>query len=282
MSDTKQVKVTFIGGGNMARALVGGLVGGPVSGLSDHVQHHIHVVDINPACLVQLKEQFGVTTSTQIDEQVAASDVVLLCVKPQQIHEVAQKLVPHLSRQLIISIAAGIRIVDLSRWLNNYTAIVRTMPNMPALIKLGITGMCSTTDVSAEQRAIANDVLCAVGKTVWLENEALLDPLTAISGSGPAYVFYFIDAMQKAAEEMGLTEEQGRELALTTFLGASQLAAQSTESAATLRARVTSKGGTTHAAIQCLEQSYVASAIIRAAKAASERARELGDESGRD
>lgn len=281
MPDTKQVKVTFIGGGNMARALIGGLLGGPVSRLSDHVQHHIHVVDTNPACLVQLKEQFGVTTSTQIDAQVAASDVVLLCVKPQQIHEVAQKLVPHLSRQLIISIAAGIRIVDLSRWMNNYTAIVRTMPNMPALINLGITGMCSTTDVSAEQRAIANDILCAVGKTVWLANEALLDPLTAISGSGPAYVFYFIEAMQKAAVEMGLTEEQGRELALTTFLGASQLAAQSTESAATLRARVTSKGGTTHAAIQCLEQSDVASAIIRAAKAASERARELGDESGR-
>jgi len=277
MSNAKQVKITFIGGGNMARALVGGLVSGPYGDSQDH----IHVVDIRSDCLVQLKEQFGVTTSTQIDAQIAESDVVLLCVKPQQIHEVAQKLVPHLSRQLVISIAAGIRTVDLSRWLNNYTAIVRTMPNMPALINLGITGMYATPDVSAEQRAIANDILCAVGKTVWLENEALLDPLTAISGSGPAYVFYFIEAMQKAAEEMGLTEEQGRELALTTFLGASQLAAQSTESAATLRARVTSKGGTTHAAIEYLEQSGVTSTIIAAAKAASERARELGDESGR-
>jgi len=277
MSNAKQVKITFIGGGNMARALISGLASARRGGLN-----HIHVVDVNPDCLAQLKEQFSVSTSNEIDATVAESDVVLLCVKPQQIREIAAKLTPHLSDQLVISIAAGIRISDLSRWLSNYTAIVRTMPNMPALINLGITGMYAIPEVSAAQRVIANDILCVVGKTVWLESEALLDPLTAISGSGPAYVFYFIEAMQKAAEEMGLTEEQGRELVLSTFLGASQLAFRSNESAATLRARVTSKGGTTHAAIQSLEQSGVTSIIIAAAKAASERARELGDESGRD
>lgn len=273
MSDTKSVKIAFVGGGNMAKALI--------SGLSGNGRNQIHVVDIRPDCLVQLKEQFGVTTSSQIDAQIADSDVVVLSVKPQNMHEVAEKLTPHLNKQLIISIAAGIRVLDLSRWLHNYTAIVRTMPNMPALINSGVTGMYAIPDVSSEQRAIANDILSAVGKTVWLENEALLDPLTAISGSGPAYVFYFIEAMQKAAVEMGLSQEQGRELALATFSGASQLAAQSDESVAVLRERVTSKGGTTHAAISCMEQSGVGDAIVTALKAAAERARELGNEYGR-
>jgi len=280
MSDTKQVKntalkITFVGGGNMAKALISGLTGSGRNG-----RNHIHVVDIKPDCLVQLKEQFGVTTSSQIDAQIAESDVVLLSVKPQNMHEIAEKLTPYLNKKLVISIAAGIRVVDLSRWLHNYTAIVRTMPNMPALINSGITGMYATPDVSSEQRTIANDILSVVGKTVWLDDEALLDPLTAISGSGPAYVFYFIEAMQKAAVEMGLSPEQGRELALATFSGASQLAAQSGESVSVLRERVTSKGGTTHAAISCMEQSGVGNTIVTALKVASERAKEMGNEYG--
>ncbi|MCD6025768.1 MAG: pyrroline-5-carboxylate reductase [Solimicrobium sp.] len=277
MSDqiAKQIKISFIGGGNMAKALISGLC----ANISRPVR--IHVVDVNPICLTQLKEQFGVTTCGDIDEQIANSDVVLLSVKPQQLYDVARKLTPFLHGQLIISIAAGIRVLDLSGWLNNYTAIVRTMPNMPALINSGITGMYAAPGVSAEQRTIANGILSAVGTTVWLENEALLDPLTAISGSGPAYVFYFIGAMQKAAEEMGLTKEQGRELALATFSGASRLAAQSNEPVTILRERVTSKGGTTYAAIKCLEEEGVSDTIVTAIKAASARARELGDEYGR-
>lgn len=269
----KSVKITFVGGGNMAKALI--------SGLSGDGRYPVHVVDIRSDCLVELKEQFGVTTSNQIDAQIADSDVIVLAVKPQSMHEVAEKLIPHLNRQLVISIAAGIRIPDLSRWLHNYPAIVRTMPNTPALVKSGITGMYATSDVSSEQRTIADDILGVVGKTVWLEKEALLDSLTAISGSGPAYVFYFIEAMQKAAVEMGLSSEQGRELALATFSGASQLAAQSGEPVTVLRERVTSKGGTTHAAISCMEQNGVGSTIVAAAQAAAKRARELGDEYGR-
>jgi pyrroline-5-carboxylate reductase len=270
-STEKPVKISFIGGGNMAKALIGGII---------HQTSDIHVVDVNPASLNQLNEQFGVKTSNQIDAQIEKSDVVLLSVKPQQLREVAEKLVPHLNRQLVISVAAGIRVTDLSRWLNNYTQIVRTMPNMPALINQGITGMYAMPAVGEEGRSIANDIMRAVGETVWLNDEALLDPLTAVSGSGPAYVFYFIEAMQKAAQEMGLSNDQGRELALATFLGASKLAAQSTEPIATLRERVTSKGGTTYAAITSMEQSGVADAIVTALKAASERSKELGDEYG--
>jgi pyrroline-5-carboxylate reductase len=275
MTDTKQVKIVFIGGGNMARALISGI------SRSANQAGHIHVVDLNADSLMQLKEQFGVSTSTQIDAQIANSEVVVLAVKPQQMHEIAEKLAPYLNKQVVISIAAGIRVLDLSKWLHNYSTIIRTMPNMPALINLGITGMYATPEVSSEQRAIADDMLSTVGKTVWLENEALLDSLTAISGSGPAYVFYFIEVMQKAAQEMGLSREQGRELALTTFLGASQLAVESDESVETLRKRVTSKGGTTYAAINSMEQSGVGEAIVTAIKAASERARELGNELGR-
>ncbi len=274
-SSLKHIKISFIGGGNMARALIGGLSGQ----LSQ--RDHIHVVDVNQSCLTQLSSQFGVMTSLEIDARVAQSDVVLLAVKPQQMRDVAEKLAPYLSQQLIMSVAAGIRALDLSRWLNNYPVIVRTMPNMPALINLGITGIYATPGVEAEQRAIANDIMHAVGNTVWLENEALLDPLTAVSGSGPAYVFYFIEAMQKAAEEMGLSQQQGRELALATFLGASTLAAQSSEPISALRERVTSKGGTTFAAMTSLEQSGVSQAIVTAMKAASGRSRELGDEFGR-
>lgn len=282
---TKPIKISFIGGGNMAKALISGLCGG-LNGKrgSGSQASDIHVVDINPASLTPLEEQFGVTTSTQPDEHITKSDVVVLSVKPQHMREVTEKLLPYLGKQsdqpLIISIAAGIRALDLSRWLGDYAAIVRTMPNTPALINMGITGIYATPAVSAEQRAIANNIMGVVGKTVWLDNEALLDPLTAISGCGPAYVFYFIEAMQKAAAEMGLSQAQGRELALATFLGASQLANQSDEPLSVLRERVTSKGGATNAAINSMEQSGVTDAIVTALKVASERAKELGNEVG--
>lgn len=277
------LKISFIGGGNMAKALIGGLCGQVGDKLNNNIcrANNIHVVDINATNLALLEAQFGVKTSNQIDVHVVESDVVLLSVKPQQMREVAEQLLPYLQGQLIISVAAGIRALDLSRWLNNHSAIVRTMPNMPALINLGITGVYATPGVNKKQRSIANDIMCAVGTTVWLEDESLLDPLTAISGSGPAYVFYFIEAMQKAAQDMGLTLAQSRELALATFLGASQLAAQSDEAITMLRERVTSKGGTTYAAITSMEQSGVANAIVSALKSASERSRELGDEFGR-
>jgi pyrroline-5-carboxylate reductase len=225
---------------------------------------------------------FGVRTSSQIDAEIKQSDVVVLAVKPQQMREVMAQLLPHISTQLILSIAAGIRMTDLQRWLGGHDAIVRTMPNTPALIGMGITGMVAGLGVSPRQRECAEAIMRAVGETVWLEQEALIDPVTAVSGSGPAYVFYFIEAMQQAAQEMGLTPEQGRELAIATFTGAAQLAAQSPDPVSVLRERVTSKGGTTYAALASMESSGVKDAIGRAMKAAAARGKELGEEFGRD
>lgn len=271
-----ELKISFIGGGNMANALIGGLAGKLTAA------GNIHVVDINPESMQKLAQQFGVSTAQQIDAAVGQSDVIVLAVKPQQMKSVVAQLQPHMSSQLVLSIAAGIRASDLSRWLNGHRAIVRTMPNTPALIGQGITGMVAMEGVSEEQRQAADAIMRAVGPTVWLDDEALIDPVTAVSGSGPAYVFYFIEAMQQAAQEMGLTAEQGTQLAIATFVGASQLAAQSSDPVSVLRDRVTSKGGTTHAALTSMEASGVKEAIVRAMKAAAARGKELGEEFGRD
>jgi pyrroline-5-carboxylate reductase len=271
------MKISFIGGGNMATALIAGLAGNLAA------PGDIHVVDPNPDALARLQAQYGVTTATEIDTAVAASSAIVLSVKPQQMREVALRLQPHLdTKPLVLSIAAGIRGADLSRWLNGYGAIVRTMPNTPALIGQGITGMVAMAGASSAQKDLADAILRAVGQTVWLDDEAQIDPVTAVSGSGPAYVFYFLEAMQQAAVEMGLSPEQGKQLALATFTGAAQLAAASDEPVELLRQRVTSKGGTTYAAITSMEQAGVKEAIVAAMKAAAARGRELGDELGRD
>ncbi|MBC7456224.1 MAG: pyrroline-5-carboxylate reductase [Massilia sp.] len=278
------MKITFIGGGNMASALIGGLVGQLTAGAN------IHVVDPNAEQLARLAASFGVSTAPQIDAASVASDVIVLAVKPQQMREVAAVLQVQLAQSggagaggaqpLLLSIAAGIRGADLSRWMKGYGAIVRTMPNMPALIGQGITGMVALSGVSPAQKDAADAIMKAVGATVWLDDEALIDPVTAVSGSGPAYVFYFIEAMQQAAQELGLSAEQGQALALATFTGAAQLAAQSPETVSVLRERVTSKGGTTYAALTSMEQSGVKQAIIEAIKAAARRGHEMGEELG--
>jgi len=275
------MKIAFIGGGNMAAALIAGLAGKLTAGAN------IHVVDPNSASLERLQAQYGVTTAPAADaspDAIAQADVIVLAVKPQIMKEVTAQLLPLLpagGTALLLSIAAGIRARDLSRWLGGYAAIVRTMPNTPALIGQGITGMVAASGVSAAQRAAADAIMKAVGGTVWLDDEALIDPVTAVSGSGPAYVFYFIEAMQQAALEMGLDAEQGRQLALATFTGAAQLAAQSDEPVSVLRERVTSKGGTTYAALTSMEESGVKQAIITAMKAAAARGRQLGEELGK-
>jgi pyrroline-5-carboxylate reductase len=277
-NDTMQndLKISFIGGGNMAAALLGGLAGKLTAGAN------IHVVDINADALARLQQQFGVTVAPRIDGAVAASDVIVLAVKPQQMREVAAQLQPHIGQQLVLSIAAGIRGTDLSRWLGGHGAVVRTMPNTPALIGQGITGMAALPGVSASQHEAADAIMRAVGATVWLDDESLIDPVTAVSGSGPAYVFYFIEAMQQAAQEMGLSVEQGTQLAIATFTGAAHLAAQSPDPVSVLRERVTSKGGTTYAALTSMEAAGVKEGIVKALHAAAARGRELGEEFGRD
>ena len=270
------MKISFIGGGNMAAALIGGLANKVTAG------KNVHVVDINADALQSLSTRFGVTTAQQIDATIAQSDIIVLAVKPQQLKDVVKQLTPHVDKQLVLSIAAGIRIADIARWMGGHSAIVRAMPNTPALIGKGITGLVATEAVSAAQKDTAGKILQTVGETVWLDDEQLIDAVTGVSGSGPAYVFYFIEAMQEAAVALGLTPEQGIALAKATFAGAAELAVKSDEPVSVLRERVTSKGGTTYAGLMSLEQSGVKTAIGNAVKAAADRGRALGEEFGRD
>lgn len=271
-----ELKIAFIGGGNMAQALIGGLAGKLTAA------SNMHVVDVVPDTLAALAQRFGVTTAAAPSEVLASADVIVLAVKPQQMREVVANLKPYVKCQLLLSIAAGIRAADLSRWLGGHQAIVRTMPNTPALVGKGITGAVAMAGVSAAQKQTADAILRAVGETVWIDDEAQIDAVTALSGSGPAYVFYFIEAMQQAAVELGLSAEQGRRLAQATFAGAAELAIRSDEPVSLLRERVTSKGGTTYAALTSMEGSGVKAALVKALHAAAERGRQLGEEFGRD
>ena len=269
------MNICFIGGGNMATALIGGLLG---KGLE---AGQISVVEINAENRARLQRDFAVRAVDNLAEGAAGSDIIVFAVKPQQLRDVAQQAAPLLNGQLLISIAAGIRAVDLARW-SGSQAIVRVMPNTPALIRSGMSGLYALPEVSVAQREQAQDVLAAVGETLWLQDETMLDAVTAISGSGPAYVFYFIEALQQAAHELGFNAAEARRLSLATFLGASKLAATSEEDVNVLRARVTSKNGTTERALLSMAANRVAEHIAQAAHAAAERAKEMGDELGKD
>jgi len=268
------MNICFIGGGNMASALIGGLLGKGFSAAQ------ISVVEINADNRARLQRDFAVRAFENIAEGVADSQIIVFAVKPQQLREVAQQLAPLLSGQLLISIAAGILATDLARW-SNSRAIVRSMPNTPALIQSGMTGLYALPAVTSAQREQAQNILAAVGETLWLQDEVMLDAVTAISGSGPAYVFYFIEALQQAAQKLGFNADDARRLSLETFLGASKLAASSADDASVLRARVTSKNGTTERALLSLSANHVAEHIAQAAQAAAERSREMGDELGK-
>ncbi|SDW23767.1 pyrroline-5-carboxylate reductase [Nitrosomonas communis] len=268
------MNITFVGGGNMAGALIGGLL------QQDYPRAQIHVVEINAENREKIKHQFGVTTGTELRADFIDRDVIILAVKPQQLFTVAKQLAPLLAGQLVISIAAGIRTSDLSRWLGSYDYIVRAMPNTPSLIRAGVTGLYALPTVTNQQKENATSILNAVGLVLWVEQEALLDAVTAISGSGPAYVFYFMEAMLQAGVELGLSIEQARQLTLQTFLGAVQLAGQSEEDVGILRSRVTSKGGTTEQALLKMEQEDIKNAIVRAVHVAFKRAQQMGDELG--
>ncbi|MBI2313197.1 MAG: pyrroline-5-carboxylate reductase [Betaproteobacteria bacterium] len=269
------MNISFIGGGNMASALIGGLLE------KGFTASQLRVVEVLPDARERLAHRFGVLATADPAEGLRDAEAMVLAVKPQQLAEVARRLAPLVGGRLVVSIAAGIRAGDISRWLGGHRRLVRAMPNTPALIQAGITGLYALPGVDAEDRRRAESVLAAVGVCLWLDREELMDGVTAVSASGPAYVFYFIEALHQAALELGFDREQARKLSLETFLGAGKLASGSEEDPATLRARVTSKGGTTERAIATMEAASVKDHIVRAVKAASERARELGDEFGR-
>lgn len=269
------MNIGFIGGGNMAAALIGGLQTSKPGAV------RAVVIEPSEAARASLVERFGALTHAAPHADLATCDAIVLAVKPQQFKEAAQSIAPHVAGRLIVSVAAGIRCADITRWTGGQGAVVRCMPNTPALIGAGITGLFAGADVSATQRALAETLLGAVGETVWVAEEALLDAVTAVSGSGPAYVFYFIEALERSGLELGLDADAARRLAISTMLGAARLAAQSDDPPAVLRERVTSKGGTTYAALTSMEQDGVGAAIQRAVRAASARAAEMGDEFGK-
>jgi pyrroline-5-carboxylate reductase len=269
------MRILFIGGGNMATALIGGLL------QQGFKPGDLRVVEVAEQARQHLQKQFGIAVAASPDGDIA-EDVVLLAVKPQNMRAVATDLARCLRGQLVVSIAAGIRTVDLARWLGGHERIVRAMPNTPALIRSGIAGLFAAENVKQADRDSAQGILAAVGSVVWVSDEQDIDTVTAISGSGPAYVFYFIEALEQAAIELGLGEEQAHALAVQTFTGAARLATASADSAAVLRARVTSKGGTTEAALKAMDANHVKRAIVEAVRAAAARSRELGEEFGKD
>lgn len=270
------MQISFIGGGNMASALIAGLL------QKNWSSRDIRVVEIDARARERLARELRVEAHADLATGIAGSECIVLAVKPQSMSEVARALATTLGDTLVISIAAGIRHVDLARWLGGHARLVRAMPNTPALEQAGVTGLYAPATIAAADRDQAEQILRAAGVTLWVEREEQMDAVTAVSGSGPAYVFYFIEALEKAAVELGFAGQTARMLALETFSGAVKLASRSPDPVATLRERVTSKGGTTERALAELDRSGVREAVMQAVVAAAERSRELGETLGRD
>ena len=269
-------RLAFIGGGNMAAALVGGLTKRGLPG------ERIVVADPSELQLQRLMRDYGVRSAPDNASAVTGAEVVILAVKPQQMRVVALALSPHLaaSKPLVISVAAGIPHAALARWFGAHIAVVRTMPNRPALNGFGATGLYAPPSVGAANRALAESIMAAVSATVWVEHESQMDTVTALSGSGPAYFFLFMEALEAAAHERGLPNEVAHKLTLETAFGAAQMARQSAESLAALREQVTSKGGTTAAAIEVLDAAGLRAIVAHAVAAADRRSAELAAEFG--
>jgi len=267
-------RIAFIGGGNMAGAIIGGLIR---QGLAPA---QIAVVEPVAQARERLQQQFGVAAQEHAGAALASCGLVVWAVKPQTFKDAAAQARAHVQQALHLSVAAGIRSDSIAGWLGT-GRIVRAMPNTPALVGQGMTALFARPDVTAQERARVEQVIATTGEFLWVAAEQQLDAVTALSGSGPAYVFYFLEAMTQAGAEMGLGAEQARRLAVGTFAGASGLARASEEPLQVLRERVTSKGGTTHAAITSMEQDQVKAAFVKALHAACQRAGELGDEFGK-
>lgn len=266
-------KITFIGGGNMANSIIGGLVA------QGFAAQNIEVCDPLAESRARLEQSFGVRTSDNNGAAASDAGTVILAVKPQIMRTVCEELGASLGHKpLIISIAAGIPLTKLSEWLGGELAIVRCMPNTPALVEAGASGLYANEHCSTEQREMAERILSSVGIVEWLEDEALIDAVTAVSGSGPAYFFLFMEAMIDAGIEQGLTRETATNLAIQTCLGAGLLAKNSDVDVAELRRRVSSPGGTTLKAIESFESNNLRSLVREAMQACADRAKEMADE----
>lgn len=269
------MKIVFLGGGNMANALVGGMV---AKGFDARA---ISVIEVSPAAREKISAH-GVRVRPGPDAATDEADTLVIAVKPQDLRSALAVLSVDLRRKLVVSIAAGVRLDALSRWLGGHRRLVRCMPNTPALVGAGITGLYAPPEVGADDRKSAETILRAVGEVVWLRDERLLDPVTAVSASGPAYVFWFIEQLAAFAEQAGIAREDALRLAKHCVFGAAKLALESDASPAELRRSVTSKGGTTEAALNVFAQEKLGERFARALDAATRRGAELGDLLGKD
>lgn len=270
----KNINIGFIGGGNMARSLIGGLIAAGIPSTS------ITTSDPDSGTRSRLSKDFGIETTDQNQSIIQNCDVVVLAVKPQVLKDVVTALELTHSDQLFLTVAAGIRTDSLTNWLGNVVAIVRAMPNTPALVQSGATGLYANSAVTAAQRDTAESIMRAAGMVQWIEDEKLMDVVTALSGSGPAYFFLVMEAMEKAGRELGLPAETARLLTVQTAFGAAKLALEIEEDPAVLRNNVTSPGGTTEQAIGVLQDGKLEDLFNRALTAARDRAVELADKLG--
>ncbi|MEJ2116039.1 MAG: pyrroline-5-carboxylate reductase [Gammaproteobacteria bacterium] len=277
MSQTMQnLNIVFIGGGNMGQALVTGLLN------SGWNANNISIIDNDQAIIDKISKNFShCHVYSQYEAALNLADVVVLAVKPHVMHIACEQIAAQcqIKRPLIISIAAGILISSIDKWLGGELPVIRCMPNTPALVQAGVTGLFANTEVSNDQRELGYEILSSVGTVLWIENESLLDAVTALSGSGPAYFFYLIEAMIEAGQSLGLSEAQTRELTVATAMGAAKLISTSNQSAQNLRLAVTSKGGTTEAAINTLQQHDMKKVIKSAIKNAALRSQQLSNTS---
>ena len=277
-TDLQKAHLAFIGGGNMASAILGGLI------RQGFAPAQVTVIEPFAETAAKLTADWGVevaTAAASASTALSKADLVIWAVKPQVFKEAALPVAAFTQKALHLSVAAGIRSDSIARWLQT-DRVVRSMPNTPALVGQGITGLFARAGVSEQDQNLIEQVLKSTGEFLWVQQEADLDTVTALSGSGPAYVFYFLEAMTKAGVKMGLPEAQAYHLAKATFGGATHLARQSVESPEVLRQRVTSKGGTTYAALTSMADDHVKEAFVKGMLAAQKRASELGDEFGKD
>lgn len=270
----KDPQITIIGCGNMGRSLIGGLIS------NGHPVKKIIGVDLEPDQRELTSNLFNISVMEDSQTAVREADVIVLAVKPQAIQDLLKSISPglDLAKSLLVSIAAGIRLQDMENWCGGNPSIIRVMPNTPALINAGIAGMYANQGVTETQRSMAESILRSVGTVIWLDNESLLDTVTAVSGSGPAYFFLIMEVMEKAAHHLGLSHEHARNLVLQTALGSAKMALESNYDPAYLRRQVTSPGGTTEKALEVMIQSGIEQIFQDALSAAKQRAAELATE----
>ncbi|MEA5445904.1 pyrroline-5-carboxylate reductase [Gammaproteobacteria bacterium AB-CW1] len=270
--------IAFIGGGNMAHSLVGGLIAGGRS------PQHLWVADPFVDQLDTHRHRHGINVTQENTEAAAHADVIVMAVKPQILREAAAQIASIVQERqpLVLSIAAGLREPDISRWLGGNVPVVRAMPNTPSLLRCGATALYANPSVSAAQKTLAEEIMAAVGMALWVDEEAHMDAVTATSGSGPAYFFLVMEAMENAARSLDLPPELARRLVLQTALGAARMANEGDDDPATLREKVTSPGGTTAAALEVLREQGLEECFRKALTAARDRSQTLSDEFGRD